>query len=165
MFQACNSAIKLDEHYIKAYIRRIVCYQELDQYEEAVRDADKLHNMEHSRESKQRLRDANNRLKMSKRKDYYKILGCSRSVTEDGIKKAYKKAALKHHPDRHSHGTEEERSNAEKQFKEVFANCVPFKCSYTVCKIKTVLTRNNIIKHWKLSTQKIMKCVFGKKCP
>ena len=49
ILQACNAAVALDEHYIKAYIRRVACYQELDQYEDAVRDADKLHNMEHSR--------------------------------------------------------------------------------------------------------------------
>lgn len=115
----CTAAVKLDEGYIKAYARRIVCYQELDQHEEAVRDAEKLHKMEHSRDSKQRLRDANIKLKMSKRKDYYKILGCSKSATEEEIKKAYKRAALKHHPDRHSHGTDEEKAAAEKQFKEV----------------------------------------------
>ncbi|KAL5263574.1 hypothetical protein ACHWQZ_G008819 [Mnemiopsis leidyi] len=115
----CTAAVKLDEGYIKAYARRIVCYQELDKHDEAVRDAEKLHKMEHSRESKQRLRDANIKLKMSKRKDYYKILGCSKSATEEEIKKAYKRAALKHHPDRHSHGTDEERAAAEKQFKEI----------------------------------------------
>jgi len=117
--KACTAAIKLDDGYVKAYARRIVCYQELDQHEDAVRDAEKMHKMEHSRESKQRLRDANIKLKMSKRKDYYKILACSKAANMDEIKKAYKKAALKHHPDRHSHGTEEEKATAEKQFKEV----------------------------------------------
>ena len=117
--QAYTAAIKLDDGYVKAYARRIVCYQELDQHEDAVRDAEKMHKMEHSRESKQRLRDANIKLKMSKRKDYYKILACSKAANMDEIKKAYKKAALKHHPDRHSHGTEEEKATAEKQFKEV----------------------------------------------
>ena len=32
--------------------------------------------------------------------DYYKILGIDKSSTTDVIKKAYRKLALKHHPDR-----------------------------------------------------------------
>jgi len=116
--QSCTKAIDLDGTYIKAYARRATCYQELDQHEEAVRDCEKMHNMDHSRETKQRLRDANLKLKMSKRKDYYKILGCTKNATDDEIKKSYKKCAMKHHPDKNSHGTEDQKVQAEKSFKE-----------------------------------------------
>jgi curved DNA-binding protein len=47
-------------------------------------------------------------------KDYYKILGVERSASKDEIKRAYRKLALKTHPDRNPGD-----SSAEERFKEI----------------------------------------------
>ena len=49
-------------------------------------------------EHSQLLQEAKRELKLSKRKDYYKMLGLSKDATDDEIRKAYRKHALKHHP-------------------------------------------------------------------
>ena len=94
-------------------------YQEDGQHEEAVRDCERVCGLERSRDNDATLREAKRLLKMSQRKDYYKILGVERSASSDDIKRAYRKLALKHHPDRHSTAEPEVREEEEMVFKEV----------------------------------------------
>jgi molecular chaperone DnaJ len=54
---------------------------------------------------------------MSKR-DYYKVLDVPRSATEAEIKKAYRRLAMKYHPDRNPHD-----KDAEERFKEAKEAC------------------------------------------
>lgn len=51
---------------------------------------------------------------MNQKRDYYEILGVSRDATADELKKAYRRLALQHHPDKNP-GNQE----AEERFKEL----------------------------------------------
>lgn len=115
----CSEALRLDEEYLKALLLRAKSNTALGEYEEAVKDYEKAVKMDKSRENKRLLQEAKLALKKSKRKDYYKILGVDKNATEDEIKKAYRKRALVHHPDRHANATESEKKLQEKKFKEL----------------------------------------------
>merc|ERR1712048_240192 len=89
-------------------------------YEEAVRDYEKvLKSDKGNMEYRQLLQEAKLELKKSKRKDYYKILGVEKTANDDEIKKAYRKRAMVHHPDRHSSASDDEKKDHETKFKEV----------------------------------------------
>ena len=58
-----------------------------------------------------KIANFNKRRKMGR--DFYQILGVQRGASEDEIKKAYRKMALKYHPDKNK------SPGAEEKFKEI----------------------------------------------
>ena len=52
-------------------------------------------------------------------RNFYDILGVSKTATEDEIKKAYRRQSIKWHPDRHAQESEEKQKQAEEKFKDI----------------------------------------------
>jgi len=121
----CKQALALDPQYLKALKRKAESLFVLggeENLEQCLRDYETAAGLapeEEEREYARKMHQAKVALKRAKRKDYYRLLGLSSDATEDEIRKAYRKLALKHHPDRHTSSSEEEKAKAEKEFKNV----------------------------------------------
>lgn len=114
-----NKSISLNENYIKAYMRRGNIYMALKMYEEAKYDFQKVKDAEPSnRDAVNSLEEAKKLEKQAKKRDYYKILDLKPDASENDIRKAYKKLALKWHPDRNNE-SEEQKKMAEKTFRDI----------------------------------------------
>jgi len=90
-----------------------------EQFEEAVRTfhqaAEKAPDGEMKQQANKKFKEAQVALKQSKEKNYYKILDLPRTASKKEIKSAYRKLALKWHPDKNPDNLEE----AEKMFADI----------------------------------------------
>lgn len=93
-----------------------------EKYEEAVRafqaavESLPEGETERKQQAQKKVQEAQVALKQSKEKNYYKILGISRTATSKEIKSAYRKLALQYHPDKVK---DEDKEEAEKKFHDI----------------------------------------------
>lgn len=116
---ALNRAIKYKPNYAKALVKRGEVNMALENWNEAIRDFNEA--SEHDSTGfgvQEKLKNAQAAAKRAKKKDYYKILGVSKTAQEPEIRKAYKKLALKWHPDKHQQ-SDETIAKADKMFREI----------------------------------------------
>nr|OQO21375.1 hypothetical protein B0A51_11243 [Rachicladosporium sp. CCFEE 5018] len=111
----CDKAIKFDPTYTKARKTRAKALGEGGDWDEAIRALKSIaeENPEEPNIAKD-IRNAELELKKSKRKDHYKTLGIEKDADDNQIKRAYRKLAVVHHPDKNPGDAE-----AEHRFKEI----------------------------------------------
>ena len=114
-----NQSIKLNPYYARGYVKRGNVYMELKMYDDAKADFQKAKELDPSVSGVEGfLNDAKNQAEKARKRDYYAILGIDKNADEHEIKKAYKKMAMKYHPDRNAE-SEETKKMAEKKFIDV----------------------------------------------
>ncbi|XP_050242953.1 dnaJ protein P58IPK homolog [Quercus robur] len=115
---SCNEALNIDGELLDALVQRGEAKLLTEDWEGAVEDLKAAAQQSpQDMEIRESLMRAEKALKMSKRKDWYKILEVSKTASVSEIKRAYKKLALQWHPDKNV----ENREEAEAKFREIAA--------------------------------------------
>ncbi|KAI4318885.1 hypothetical protein MLD38_032542 [Melastoma candidum] len=115
---SCSDALNIDGELTEALVQRGEAKLLLEDWEGVVEDRKVA--AQHSPQDmsiRESLMKAEKALKMSRRKDWYKILGVSKTASVAEIKRAYKKLALQWHPDKNV----DDREKAENKFREIAA--------------------------------------------
>ena len=137
----CNLALQIDDEYVKVYTKRANaninlvecterdCMSAIQDFEKAIElverssassgGANEAADKKQIKEFQKNIHETKIQIKRLKQKDFYKILGVSRSANQKEVKKSYHKMAMKYHPDKQKNKTEEERDKAEVIFKDV----------------------------------------------
>lgn len=100
------------------FISRAEAYILNDDYEAALADYQRAHELEDSNRIHDGIKRVQKLIKQSKKRDYYKILGVRRTANKAEILRAYRKLAIKWHPDKYEG---EDKKKAEKMFIDIAA--------------------------------------------
>ncbi|XP_047316513.1 dnaJ protein P58IPK homolog [Impatiens glandulifera] len=115
---SCTEVLNIDEENVEALVQRGEAKLLTEDWEGAVADLKSAaENSPQDMNVREVLMRAEKALKLSQRKDWYKILGISRTSSIAEIKRAYKKLALQWHPDKNV----DNREVAEEKFREIAA--------------------------------------------
>lgn len=117
----CTNAIKNSWTYTQFLKLRAKCHMNMRNFRKSVEDYEALVKFDKSIEVETMLREARNALQRSQSSNYYDILDIDRKATQEDIKKAYKKLALIHHPDKHSDAPPNEKEEQQEIFKKISA--------------------------------------------
>lgn len=110
-----DRAVSLDPGYIKARKTKANALGQSGNWEDSVKEWKNIQELDpEDRTIPKEVRKAELELKKSQRKDYYKIMGIEKDANENDIKRAYRKMAVKLHPDKNP-GDEQ----AEAKFKDL----------------------------------------------
>uniref|UniRef100_A0A667YT00 DnaJ (Hsp40) homolog, subfamily C, member 3b n=1 Tax=Myripristis murdjan TaxID=586833 RepID=A0A667YT00_9TELE len=114
----CSEAHQRDPRNVNVLRDRAEAFILNQDYEKAVEDYQEAREFDSdSNEIREGLERAQKLLKISRKRDYYKILGVNRSASKQEIIKAYRKLAQQWHPDNFQ--SEAEKKEAEKKFIDI----------------------------------------------
>lgn len=99
-------------------VSRAEAYILNEEFELALADYQRAHESEDSNRVNEGIKRVQKLIKQSKKRDYYKILNVRRTANKAEILRAYRKLAIKWHPDKYEG---EDKKKAEKMFIDIAA--------------------------------------------
>lgn len=117
--QTCTDVIdKYHGSDAELFVSRAEAHILNEDYDAALNDYQKAHEIEDSNRIHEGINKVKKLIKQSKKRDYYKILGVRRTANKAEVMRAYRKLAIKWHPDKYEG---EDKKKAEKMFIDIAA--------------------------------------------